>query len=365
MSDTKTKTMIDVYNGMADNPLMFLSGFFRSPRSNFYNTETVEIDIQRDSEDVSIVVQDLSTGYRHNSDDLYTNKEFKAPVHKESFSMGSDTLLKRVAGKDPFADKGFRAEIISRFFAKAAKVGNKIRRSVELQASQVLQSGVITLTDINGNALYSLDYQPKATHFPTAGVAWTNTGTADPIGDLTSLMNVIRADGLRNPDMAIFGEDAFENALKIASFKDRFETRRIDLGSINPMEIRGNGGQYRGVVDLGNYRLEIWTYAGKYKDPQTGNTVDFVDPDNVVIMSSATRLDATFGAIPHIGKALGVQTAINIPNLPRRIVSTEQQVDLFTNVWLSPDGEQLFGGVGARPLMIPTAIDTYGCLTTV
>lgn len=363
MSNQATKHMIQVYSQMADNPLMFLSGFFQSPRSNFYNTEFIELDIERETEDVSIVVQDLNTGYRQNTDDLYTNKEFKAPVHKEGFNMGSDTLLKRMAGANPFADKGFRAEIISRFFGKAAKVGKKIRRSIELQASQVLQTGIITLTDGAGNALYNLDFQPKATHFPTAGVAWT--GAADPVADLISLMNVIRADGLRNPDMAIFGESAFENALKIQSFKDRFETRRVDLGNINPMQIRGNGGQYRGVVDLGNYRLDIWTYDGKYKHPQTGNTTSFVDPNKVIVMSSGTRLDATFGAIPHLGQALGVTAPVSVPNLPRRILDPQNQVDLFTNIWLSPDGEQLFGGVGARPLMIPTAIDTYGCLTTV
>jgi hypothetical protein len=29
-----------------------------------------------------------------------------------------------------------------------------------------------------------------------------------------------------------------------------------------------------------------------------------------------------------------------------------------------PDGEQFFAGFGSRPLLIPTAIDTYGCLDT-
>lgn len=362
MSGTTTARMIRAYNQMAQ-PTLFLSGLFQSPPENFHTSEEVEIDIVRSDEDVSIVVQDLSTGYRMNSEDLYTNKGFKPPIHKEAIPINSFDLIKRTPGQNPFQAPDFRANVISRMFNGMTKIERKIRRAIEVQASQVLQTGVVTLTDAGGNALYTLDYKPKATHFPTAGTTWGQAG-ADPAGDINALAEQIRDDGLADPDQLIMGVDAFEEFIKDAGIRERFDSRRIDLGTIAPMQMRGQGGNYRGVVEIGNYRYDVWTYGGRYKDPQTGNKVQFIDPGSVIVRASSGRLDATFGAIPNIGSLMGGGAANLLPELPSRVSNAAGGMDLFTNAWLSQDGEQLFGGVGARPLMIPTAIDTYGCLTT-
>jgi hypothetical protein len=363
MSNETTKRMISAYNQTAQ-PTLFLSGFFRSPASNFHTSEEVEIDIVRSDEDVAIVVQDLSTGYRMNSEDLYTNKGFKPPIFKEALAINSFDLLKRMPGQNPFESPNFRANVITRMFNGMNKVERKIRRSIEIQASQVLQTGVVTLTDSNGNALYTLDYKPKASHFPTVSITW-GTGTEDKAADINALAEVVRNDGLADPDQLIMGVDAFELFIKDADIQKRYDIRRMDLGTISPMEMRGNGGAFRGIVEIGNYRYDIWTYGGRYKDPQTGNKVQFMSPDKVIVRASSGRFDATFGAIPNIGSLVGAQANRLLPELPGRISNTDGGMDLFTNAWLSNDGEQLFGGVGARPLMIPTAIDTYGCLDVI
>lgn len=343
------------------SPLMFLSGLFQSPAQNFHSSEEVEIDIVRSDEDISIVIQDLSTGYRMNSEDIYTNKGFKPPIHKEAIPINSFDLIKRMPGENPFQSPDFRANVITRMFNGMVKVERKIRRSIELQAAQVLQTGVVTLTDSNGVALYTLDYKPKTAHFPDAAVAWDQT-TADIAGDINSLAEVIRNNGLADPDQLIMGVDAFEAFIKDDEIQKRYDVRRIDLGTISPMEMRGNGGNYRGVVEIGNYRYDIWTYGGRYKDPQTGAKVQFLSPEKCIVRASSGRLDATFGAIPNIGALVGGQAMNLLPELPGRMTNVDGGMDLFTNAWLTADGEQLFGGVGARPLMIPTAIDTYGCI---
>lgn len=363
MSGTTTTRMIRAYNQMAQ-PMLFLSGLFQSPPENFHTSEEVEIDIVRSDEDISIVIQDLSTGYRMNSEDLYTNKGFKPPIHKEAIPINSFDLIKRMPGQNPFEAPDFRANVITRMFNGMTKIERKIRRSIEVQASQVLQTGVVTLTDMNGNALYTLDYKPKASHFPTAGTSWATATGQQKLDDINTLAEQIRDDGLADPDQLIMGIDAFENFISDDEVQKRFDTRRIDLGTIAPMEMRGNGGTFRGIVEIGNYRYDVWTYGGRYKDPQTGNKVQFIDPGKVVVRASSGRLDATFGAIPNIGSLMGGGAANLLPELPSRVSNADGGMDLFTNAWLSQDGEQLFGGVGARPLMIPTAIDTFGCLDT-
>jgi len=362
MSDSITKRMIRVYNQMAGTTL-FLSGMFQSPPENFHSSEEVEIDIVRSDEEVSIVIQDLSTGYRMNSSDSYTNKSFKPPINKEAITVNSFDLLKRNAGSNPFESPDFRMNIIARMFNGMVKVERKIRRAMELQASQILQTGVLTLIDDAGTALYTLDFQPKATHFPTAGITWGGA-TSVPLDDISALAEIIRNDGLGDPDELIFGVDAFNAFIADSTVQALLNNRRMDTGAVAPMKRRGDGGTYRGWVEIGNYRYQMWTYGGRYNHPQTGVKTPFIDPGKVIVRDSTGRLDATFGAIPNIGREMGVQATNLLPELPGRITNEGGNMDLFTNAWLSPDGEQLFGGVGVRMLLIPTAIDTYGCLDT-
>ena len=363
MSGSTTTRMLEAYNQQG-TPQLFLSGFFQTPPRNFYTSENVEIDIQRSDEDISIVIEDLSTGYRMNSADIYTNKGFTPPIYKEAVPINSFDLIKRVAGQNPFESPDYRANLMLRIFDSMVKTENKIRRSLELQASQVLQTGVLTLTDASGNSLFDLDYKPKATHFPTAGTSWATETGAGKIQDLSNLGEVIRNDGLSDPDQMIMGINAFENFISDNDIRARFDIRRLDLGTISGMEMNGKGGTFRGIVEISNYRYDVWTYGGRYKDPQTGQKVQYVDPGKIIMRASNGRMDATFGAIPNIGSLVGGQATNLLPEMPSRFTNSEGGMDLFTNAWLSNDGEQLFAGIGARPLLIPTAIDTYGCLDT-
>lgn len=362
MADSITRRMIAAYE-QRSAPTMFFSSFFRTAPENFHSSQEVELDIVRCEEDVSIVIQDLTTGYRKNSDDIYTNKSFVPPIHKESIVLSSSDLLKRMAGKNPYESPDFRADVLMKMFSGMEKVERKIRRSIELQASQVLQTGVVTLTDASGATLYTLNFSPKGTHFPTVATAW-DQALADPLGDISSLAEIIRSDGLASPDQLIMGITAFEAFIKNNDVISRFDTRRYELGTIAAARVTGEGGSYRGTVEVGNYRYDVWTYGGKYKDPQTGLSVDYMDPGKVIVRASTGRLDATFGAIPNIGQIFGGGANRLIPELPSRIASASRGIDLFTNVWMTEDGEHLMGGVGTRPLMIPTAIDTYGCIDT-
>ena len=358
MSDTSTKRMISAYTQEAD-PTLFFSGFFQSPAQNFFNSEEVEIDIVRSEEDVAVVIDDLSAGYRMNTEDLYTNKKFKPPIFKEAGNLNAFDMIKRTAGNNPFEDVNFQASAITRSFNIFRKTERKIRRAIELQASQVMLQGTVTLTDATGADKYSIDYKPKATHFPTASVAWNTGGTDDKLGDIRQVSEVIRADGLSSPDTMIFGDKAWDVFIQDERVQKQLDNRRMDFGQVAP-ETRGEGGVFQGTLWVGNYRFQMWTYSGRYKDLQTGVSTKYMDEGKVIMLSSGARLDAAFGAIPRFAPA----DARALPFLPPRISNSTGGMDMFTNAWLSPDAEQLFVGVGSRPLMIPTAIDTYGCLTT-
>lgn len=358
MSTAVTKHMIDYYESERE-PTMFFAGMFQSPRRNFHNSEEVEIDIVRGEEEISIAIQDLSTGARYNSEDLFTNKGFKPPIHKEAGPINAHTLIGRNPGEDPFVMVDFQANAIKRAVKLGTKLQRKIARAVEYQAAQVLTAGVVTLIDENGEAVYTINYAPKVTHFPTSSIAWDQT-TSTKLADIAALANVIRADGLDDPDMLIMGDTAFELFIKDTEVQALLNNRRIQVGGIVPLTRMGNGGTYRGTIEIENYSYDIWTYAGRYKHPQTGVSTKFLPGGKVIVRSSMGRLDATFGGIPRIG---GVDPRIPAA-LTSRITVPGQMLDLQMNAWVTPDGETMMVQAGTRPLMIPTDIDSFGCLTT-
>ena len=360
MSDSSTKQMIAEYMEEAPAPL-FLSGFFQSPPRNFHTTEKVEIDVIRDDEEVAIVITDLSAGARMNESSRYTNKAFTPPIFKEAGAIHAYKQIQRQAGQDPFQSPDYGSNALTEAFAIFRKLERKIRRSVELMASQVFQTGVLTLTDAAASALYSLDFQAKATHMVTVTTTWAANGsTGDPLTDLGDLAAVIRRDGKKSPDKLVFGADAFKRFLANALVAARLDNLRMELGQVAPVS-RGEGATFQGYVWIGHYRFEMWTYDGFYKDPSSGDLTPYLAEDNVVMLASTGRLDLSFGAIPRI---VGPDPRA-MPFLPPRMSSGDRGIDLTTNAWITADGESLMVSAGTRPLTIPTAIDTFGCLTCI
>lgn len=358
MSDESTKHLIEAYMEEAEAPL-FLSGFFKSPPRNFHTSEKVEIDVMRDDEDVAVAITDLSTGARLNEASVYTNKGFTPPIFDEEGAISAYNQIKRQPGVDPFTQPDFMMNAWSQASLIFRKLERKIRRAVELMASQVLQTGELTLIDNAGASVYALDFQPKATHLATAGATWAADGsTGDPLADIDALSAVVRRDGKKVPNVLIFGTTAWTRFLQNAKVQVQMNFRRADLVSIVPARLGADGASYHGTISIGHYVYELWTYEGWYKHPQTGTLTSYVNPEYVIMLSSGGRLDLSFGSIPMIRPVEERALAF----LPPRISSPTMGLDLTTNAYFSPDGKQLRVGCGTRPLTIPTAIDTFARL---
>lgn len=359
-----TMKMIQLYNMTQTNPQTFFAGMFAVTRQSFFDTEKVTLDIVKSNNDIAIAVQDLSAGYRNNMASVFENNEITPPVFKESFQVNVFELIKRQPGKNPFENQDFRLTCIQKMYRGVDAVARKIRRSNELQAAQVMQTGKATFRDEEGAILFTLDYGANPTHFPVASKDWSDP-TADIIGDLTQLAAIVRRDGKVTPNRLIFGGTAWANAQANEAFMKRFDIRNAHYGEIRLPEMRGEGGTFHGRISLGNYVYDIWTYDDFYNDPQTGEATEYMDTNKVIVMSTQSRLDALFGSVPNLGELLGISPRKELlPELPARLSSSQTGVDMFLNVWTDERIENLFAGVGSRPIMCPTALDSFGCITT-
>jgi hypothetical protein len=356
--EIKREGWIELFTQMR-RPTMFLSRFFTIKRGGIYNGEKVAIDIQRYGEKVAIAVTKC-TGPNLNDFDEFTTKEFTPPAYDEAFPLDVCDLLNRMAGVDPYT--AAYMEYASQLMAKMAQgfvlIGDKVSRAVELQASQIFQTGMLVLTDENGDTRYILDFKPKATHFPTVGVSWSDLTNSDPIGDIQSISDVIRKDGKVDSNLLVMGTGALRNFIGNDKVKSNLDNRRIDMGAIRP-EMRDSGATFYGFVWVGSYIFEIWTYPEYYEDAQTGDLVRYIEDDKVVVLSDRTRLDMTSARVP---AAIQDPRVANL--VPPRISSVEGGFDVTPNVYTTPNGKQITGELESRPLLVPVQIDGYGCLDT-
>lgn len=358
MSDRSTVRLIDAYLETSSAPL-FLGGFFQTPPSNIHNTEKIEIDVMRDGEDVAIVIDDLTAGARENESTAYVNKGFTPPIFDEAGTITAYDQIRRLPGQNPFANPDYAANAMVQSMRIFTKLENKIRRAIELMASQVLQTGVITGIDQNGVTRYTLDYQMKSSHKITPTAWAVGGGSGAPMTDLSAAGDVVRRDGKQVPDRLIFGTGAYQRFLDNPKVQLALgKVTSLGLGQLAP-EMRGLGATFQGYIFIGNYKYEMWTYDGFYKHQQTGTLTPYIADNAVLMMCSKGRLDLSFGAIP----ILVPPDQRVLPFLPPRISSGEKGIDLTTNAWVTPDGKHLKVSAGTRPLCIPSAIDTYARLT--
>ncbi len=355
MSDRGRKHMIAAYIEENAQPPGFLTSMFQTPARNYFQSESVEVDIQRSSNDISVPIPDITVKGRLNEVTRFTNKEFVPPIFEEIFPVKAWEQMYRTIGMNPFESEEYMTSATRSMLSNMRRGEDMIRRSIEVQASQVFQSGTVTLTDSSGATVYTIDFAPKSTHFVNAGTTWASSTTK--LADIEALAQVIRIDGKTNANMLIFGSRAWNRFMADTTVQNFLDVRRFELGSISQPMQRG-GGSYHGTLTVGDFTFELWTYGGWYTHPQTGVATPYIDQDSV-IMRGPGRLDLVYGAVPRL-----VRPDPRVAPLALGRVSGEGS-DMFTHAWLSEDEKTVFGSVSARPLVIPTAIDTFGRIDTV
>ena len=347
-----------LYTQMRD-PTRFLSRRFTVKPGGIYNGDKVAIDIVRLGEAVAVAIRKC-TGPHMNDITEFTTKEFTPPAYGEAFPLDVCDLLTRMAGVDPYsaAYTGYSGQMVAKMAQGFMVIDAKIQRAVEFQAAQILQTGKLNLTDEDGATTYELDFKPKASHFPTAGTAWSTHASSTPIDDLRILGDTIRSDGKVSPNRITFGDKAFSDFMSSAQVKEHLDTRRIEFGLVDPT-MSDSGAVHQGKIWIGSYSYDMWTYPEEYEDPETGDQVKYIGDDKVIMDSTNTRYDMTCARVP---LPLGPDPRV-AGLLPGRLSSRPAQLDVTPNVYTTANGKRIMGELESRPLLVPVQIDGFACIT--
>lgn len=337
---------------------MFFSSMFRLDPRNIHKSGKVEIDVVRTGEPMAVPIPSVSTGPRANEASKFVNKAFTPPIFDEMGPIEAWEQINRQPGQNPFEDPDFARSAGTQAMTILRLCSDKVARATEFMASQVMQTGKISLIDQNGNVVYVLDFVAKTSHLVTT-TTWASDGTTgDPLTDIANIATTIRQDGKVRADKLIFGKGALQRFMANAKVKTTFDKRIFNLADFEVAQ-KNEDATYMGPLVVDNYMYEMWRYDGQYEDVQSGTLTPYMADNKVVVASSKGRLDMTYGAIPMFVPPDGRVVQF----LPPKILAPDKGIFLTTNAWLTPNGKSMFVSAGARPLPIPTQIDSTGCLT--
>ncbi len=287
-----TKKLIDVYKERTMTTAFFRS-FFMTKESD---TKQISIEVQRGTELIAVDVERGTEGNR-NSFSKSTEKIFVPPYYNEYFDATELDFYDRLFTENGTVDATTFGQWLSTVVEKLALLQDKIERAYELQASQVLHTGIVTLT--NGD---NIDFKRKAASLVDKGAGnyWI-TGTVSPYTDLEAACTFCRTKGKTGGTIfnAVFGADALTDFLNNTIVKARADIRRIALDSIRMPQRNAFGGVLHGEVSAGPYSVRIWTYP-EYYDTKTAQNLPYMDPKKVIVIPENPRFVLGFAAVPQL-----------------------------------------------------------------
>lgn len=364
MAVDKRTAFLKGYDEML-NFIPFLSSFFVTTPRDIVNAESVKIDTRRGIRKIAPVISNITQIGGKIRKSIYSNKEFTPPIVAVSSDFAPSDLTNKAFSMTEYesADQSYQQQLQANIADNMNEIEKQIARNPEYQASQIFQTGTMTLYDDQGQEAYTLDFKPKATHFSTVGTSWT-TVTADMNGDILSLYKVIKKDSGVNARNLVFGSDALENYIKGNDFAKVFDLSRVKSGEFDPSE-RNPDVNFLGDLLVGYKRFQCWLYEGEYENPAAANDtiMPFVDANNVLMLpdfgAANTDLRKVWCTVPTI---TGVDPRF-AGLVPGSMALGDRQ---FTNrVWVEGSADTLNVEIKARPLCIPVSIDAFGCIDTI
>lgn len=287
-----TKRLIEVYKERTA-PTAFLRSFFATRESD---TKQISIEVQRGTEKIAVDVERGTRGNR-NQFSKSSEKIFVPPYYREYFDATELDFYDRLFTSNGTVDATSFSQWVDVVVEKLGMLQDKIERSYELQCSQVLQTGIVTLE--SGD---NIDFKRKAGSLVDVGAgSYWSEATGNPLEDLNAAATFIRTKGKSAGTIlnVVMGSTAFNDFINNAVVKERADIRRIALDSIAMPQRNAFGGVLHGEVSAGAYMFRLWTYPEFY-DTATAESNPYIDPKKIIVVPEMPKFVLGFAAVPQL-----------------------------------------------------------------
>ncbi len=300
-----TKKLIDVYQERI-RPLGFFRSFFPS---TFSATKEVSIEVERGFEKVAVDVVRGSEG-NANRFSRSTEKIYLPPMWREYFNATELDIYDRVLGSQGSDNTQLFTQLLNTVADRIGQLQDKIERAKELQCSQVLNTGIVTMT--NGD---NIDFKRKSTSIVDLNLG-SNGGyfaaNSDVFAQFQAGAYFLRTKGkvASHSFIAILGEQAMTNLLKNTVFLARQDKFHLNLDNVSKPQQNAVGGVYHGTLTCGPYAVQLWTYP-EYYDDANGASTPYMTTGNFVMLPMSPRFKYAHCLVPQLiepGQTRGPQT---------------------------------------------------------
>lgn len=283
-----------------------MGGFFTRVTSP---TLDVSVEVIRDSDPISTDVERFTEG-NHNKVTRTAEKLYRPPYHKELYDFSRDEVYMTTVALGVLTSVQANRAISQNALKNVRKNRNKIERAILKQQADVLQTGVVTLT--NGD---NISYRRKASSMVDLGAGnyWDASGS-DPIANISTGLTFLRDEGASSVGTAVLiMRTAGLNALlNNANIKEGVNFRRSNRTEITMPQLDGSRGMaMHGTLAAGDYQVQIWTYNQSYTNA-AGTRTYYLNQNNAILLPEDFEGRMMFGGLPSMAPANigGVNTMV-------------------------------------------------------
>ncbi len=286
-----TKKLVAIY---ADHlpPKSYLRSFFTEVESD---TKEISIEVERGFEKVAVDVLRGTEGNR-NVFDKSTEKIFVPPYYHEYFDLTQLALYDQL-----FMGREVSAVVFGRFIESAAAkmkaITDKIDRAYELQASQVLHTGIVEL-----NAGINIDFKRKALSMVDLGVNfYWDDANIDPNTSIELGCDFLRQTGKSEGGVVnmILGSKAFRVFLANTAVQNRGKIFQYGLDKITMAQRQSVGATFHGEISVASYIVRVWSYPEVYTNA-AGNNVPYIDANTAILLPEMPKFVLSYAAVPQL-----------------------------------------------------------------
>jgi len=290
-----TKTYLKKYDEIVGAPSFLQSMFVKT----FSVAKEIHFEVRRGNETISV---DISRGVEgtRNTFSKSSEKAIIPPYYNETFESTALEGYNRVFGESAEVNGTNMGNLASNIAYKYLTVEDKVRRARELQAANVLEDGILTLSD--GTII---DYKRKAnSKRDTSGSAPWSTAASDVAAQILQDIEFIRTEGKNGAKtfnmiastkviLALQGTTFFTN-------KANFNTDNVNLVDFGFPNGTPYGATLVGKFVVGTNIVFIWGYDETYTNA-AGATVKYLDETKYILMpTTGVRLEMAHGGVPAV-----------------------------------------------------------------
>lgn len=288
----ETRTMIPMLEEAKPANSFLRDRFFSDVRA--FDTKKVEIDIWKGKRRMAPYVHPKIGGKTVDRQGFRVD-EFEPPEVSPDMITTAEDIMNRAPGENVYGAMSPEERAAEQLGRDLAELDGMITRREEQQAAQALFQGKVL---VEGDG-----YDEEINYWPTvqadqpftdltAGSYWNESGS-DPLVDLRTARRTIIQDSGVSPIDAVLGQNVVDALMNNDSFTKQLDTRRIDMGIIDPANLP-NGVTYWGY--LKGPGLDLWTYDEWYLD-ENGDEQPMVPVDRVLVGSPNVRTTRAYGAV--------------------------------------------------------------------